>query len=136
MGNDLRQWIALVEAGGYDLPRQLRPWLTGRCFDFALALSERIPTAEFIVVGSEKYPDHVALRQNGKYYDARGEMDENAFLTTTRENNPYAAADINPISRDAVELHAGCAGMTPPYRGNRDIAEARHAVAAIFGRQR
>jgi hypothetical protein len=132
MSNELRQWITLTEAG-YNLPRHVYPWLTGRCFDFALALFERMPTAEFIGIGNKKYPDHVALRQNGKYYDARGEMDEMTFLSATREDDPYEADAIAPISRDTVELHAGVASMKPPYRGNRDIAEARRAVAMIFG---
>jgi hypothetical protein len=87
-------------------------------------------------VGSEASPDHVALRQNGKYYDARGEMDEATFLTSMRGDRPYDAEEIAVIPRDAVELHAGCAGMQPPYRGNRDIAEARRAVVAIFGKRR
>ena len=124
----------LTEAGGYDLPRQLRPWLTGRCFDFALALSERMPNAEFIAIGSAKYPDHVALRWNGRYYDARGEMDEPTFLTLHRQGHEYDAEDIVPISRDEVELHAGVAGFPPPYKGNRDIAEARRAVREVFGK--
>lgn len=120
----------ISEAG---LPPHLRPWLTGRCFDFALALAQRMPDAEFVAIGAEKYPDHVALRRNGKYYDARGEMDQTQFLRSYRSGEEFTPEDIIPISRDVVELNAGCAGMTPPYRGNRDIAEARRAVREIFG---
>ncbi len=136
MSSELRKWIALVESGGYNLPRDMRAWVTGRCFDFAVAFSERMPKAEFVGVGTKRHLDHVALRQDGKYYDARGEMDENEFLTLTRADNPFAVEDIIPISRDTVELHCGCAGMTPPYRGNQDIAEARRAVSAIYGKRR
>ena len=131
----LKRKMTLGEAGGYDLPRHLRPWLTGRCFDFALALSERMPDAEFVTTGTEKYPDHVALRRNGKYYDARGEMDEQTFLRSHRPPG-QEYEEIVPISRDTVELHAGVAGMMPPYKGNRDIAEARRAVREIFGRSK
>lgn len=109
------------------LPRHLRPWLTGRCYDFALALSERLPDAEFVGVGgSEKHPAHVGLHADGRYYDARGETDEEGFRA-------HHVGPITVVPRDIVELNAGVAGMTPPYRGNRDIAEARRAVRSIYG---
>ena len=110
-----------------DLPRHLRPWLTGRCYDFALALSERMPDAEFVGIGRGKFPEHVGLRLGDRYYDARGEMDAAAFL------GPHQGQQIVPVSRDVVELHAGVAGFPPPYRGNRDIAAARRAVQDIYG---
>ena len=125
--------MQLVEQGG-GLPSAIRPWLTGRCYDFALALSLRMPDAEFICVGDERFPDHVALRKDGKYYDVRGEMDQREFVTAMRGDDPYRTEDIRVIPRETVERNAGCAGMAPPYHGNRDMDEARRAVTRIFGK--
>jgi hypothetical protein len=117
------------------LPQLIRPWLTGRCFDFALALAEKLPGAEFVVIGTAACPDHVALRLGDTYYDARGAMDEAAFLTSYRSDCPFRLEEVGPIARDVVELNAGCGGVEPPYVENRDIAQARRAVAKIFGRK-
>lgn len=54
------------------MPLTIRKWLTGRCFEFALALLERFPDAELVSVGPEKWPDHVGVSLDGIYYDARG----------------------------------------------------------------
>lgn len=94
-----------------------------------------MPDAEFVAIGSAKFPEHVALRWHDRYYDARGEMDEAQFFRSHRlPGQEYDAEDVVPVSREVVELHAGVAGFQKPYKGNRDIAEARRAVRAIFGR--
>jgi len=130
--SDLRRWMnavlpltTLCEAA--NLPRHLRPWLTGQCFDFALALAERMPDAEFVALGSAKHPEHVGLRRNDRYYDARGEMDEPTFIA-------HHQGKVIVVPRDVVELNAGVAGYAPPYKGNRDIAQARRAVREIYGK--
>lgn len=103
-----------------------RPYLTGKCFDFALALSEMVPDAVFVAVGDPAYPDHVGIRlPDGRYADVRGVLDE----TTFRAHHEGA---IEIVDRDAIALHCGLAGMEPPFRGNRDIAMARDAVRMTF----
>lgn len=113
-----------------------RPWLMGKCFDFALALHERMPDADFVVIGSPQMPEHVALRRGDVYYDARGAIpDMRSFLAHHIGNWGGDPAElIMPINRADVELHAGVAGFPPPYQGNRDIAAARRAVDAVYGK--
>jgi hypothetical protein len=116
-----------------------RPWLAGKCFDFALALHERMPDAEFVVIrswiGKQLVANHVALRRGDVYYDARGAIpDARSFLAYHTDVWDGASAElIEPISREDVERHAGVAGVPPPYKGNRYIAAARQAVAAVYG---
>jgi hypothetical protein len=123
------------EVAPREIPTKVRKWLTGRCYDFALALSERFPNSTFVAWGGIGHPEHVGIvTPDGFYYDARGKMTISEFCNRYRENNPLnPEKDIHPIDRKAVELHAGVAGIAPPYRGNPDIAEARRAVNSIFG---
>jgi hypothetical protein len=116
-----------------EIPRLIAPWIKGKCYDFALAVSEKLPKSEFVAVGDPKNPEHVAVLYDGVYYDARGRLTLDEFLTKYRSSTPYNQADVCSTSRDVVELHAGCAGSTPPYKGNRDIAAARSAVKIILG---
>jgi hypothetical protein len=100
----------------------MRPYLTGKCFDFALALAELIEHPVFVAVGSPKFPDHVALRIGDRYADVRGILEEPEFLAH------HVGKPITEIDREAVELHCGAAGMLPPYDDLEDIAEVRDAV--------
>lgn len=60
-------------------------------------------------------------------------MTQAEFCTRYRADGHYRPEDIHSISREVGELHAGVAGSLAPYRGNKDLAEARGAVREIFG---
>ncbi len=49
------------------MPPEIRKWLTGRCYDFALALLERFPEGELVAFGSERWSDHVGVFSGGLY---------------------------------------------------------------------
>lgn len=93
------------------------PFLNGRCFDFALALHELIPDAEFIAVGNPKYPDHVALRKRGVYLDVRGAIPSFASMVAGMSGGLEMRedVDVHVIEQDRAALFCGYAGMTPPY---------------------
>jgi hypothetical protein len=123
-------FLAELFESGYLPDGRRNPWMWGKCYDFALALSEKIPDAEFVAIGmSPMGAEHVGLRKSNKYYDCRGELTAEQFADGKTDD----INDIEIVSREDVELHAGVAGMKPPYKGNKDIAMARKAVKAIFG---
>src|SRR3546814_8648104 len=78
------------------------------------------------LIGDTNFPDHVALRSGEHFVDIRGILDEASFLAH------HTGMSIVPISRQDVEFHCGLSGMSPPYRGVRQIAEARKAVRRTF----
>jgi len=109
----------------------MMPYLTGRCFDWALALADLIENPVFVAVGNPDRPDHVGLLVDGMYADVRGLLDKKDFLTLNPNGIPPANwqdCDVEVIDRSVVELHAGVAGIEPPYEGCEDIDEARDAV--------
>lgn len=112
--------------------RWMMPFLQGRCYDYALALAEKVTNPVFVAIGSEALPDHVGLRLGELYVDVRGVLDMKHFLHMrpgpAPELQPGAEDAIVVVDRSVVELHCGLAGMAPPYRGSRDMAEARRAV--------
>jgi len=115
------------------MPPEIRKWLTGRCSDFALALLERFPDGELVAFGSEKWPDHVGVFFGGLYYDARGEMTLEEFCTRFRGAHRWQPEEIRPISVKLAEYQAGVGGLPAPYRGVKEIEEARRSVRKIFG---
>jgi hypothetical protein len=104
-------------------------YVRGQCYDFALAMLERFPEGELVALGKSKFgADHVGLRIQDKYLDARGAQSAEDFVKPFN----YQVEDIEPIARDDVEFYCGLAGVPPPYRGNQDIAAARQAAAKVF----
>jgi len=111
--------------------RWMMPYLTGRCFDWALALADLVENPVFVAVGIPDRPDHVGLLVDGMYADVRGLLGKRDFLTLNAEGTPpenWEDIEITVIDRSVVELHAGVAGIEPPYEGCEDIEEARDAV--------
>ena len=113
----------------------MMPFLQGKCFDFALALAVELQKQGqepvFYAVGNTRFPHHVGLlvgEADGTrwFADVRGLLNETDFLAH------HAGEPLTPVERDSLELHAGLAGVAPPYKGNRDIAAARRAVAQAF----
>ncbi len=104
----------------------MRPWLTGKCFDFALALAEQVPTPYFIGIGEAEFPDHVGLQlEAGAYADVRGVQDRSAFLA-------HHAGPLVALTREVVALHCGVSNLLPPYHESADIAQARLAVQRAY----
>ena len=111
------------------LPPEWLPFLTGRCFDFALALHERMPRAEFVALGNPRFPDHVALRVEDRFFDVRGGLGFSEFVQGMQGGDRLTLADVHVIERDAVAFHCVYSGMEPPYpRLPRALAKARHAT--------
>jgi len=111
--------------------RWMIPYLTGRCFDWALALADLIENPTFVAVGDPQRPDHVGLLVDGMYADVRGLLDKKGFLTLNPSGIPpenWHDIDIEVVDRSVVEFHAGVAGIEPPYDGCEDIDEARESV--------
>lgn len=128
---------AALEAAGWLTrpPRAFTPYLNGRCFDFALALHAYVPEAEFVVLGSRGFPDHVGLRlPDGRLLDVRGiTPDPAAFASGIRPPAPgQSVPEPVPVDREEVALHCGLAGVPPPYRGCPDIESARRDARARF----
>ena len=116
----------------HEIAPSLLRYVKGECYDFALAALERFPQGELVCVGpAGKDAEHVGVKVGDSYLDARGHNDAESFAAPFG----YNASDIAPIGRAEVELCCGLAGVPPPYRGNRDIANARKAVAQVFGRK-
>lgn len=106
-----------------------KAYLTGRCFDFALALAELVDEPHFVAIGSAEYPEHVALRVGPELYaDVRGVLGRKEFLD---HFDDFEGAIVE-IERGDVEFHCGLAGYPPPYDGNEDVAAARDAVKRVF----
>lgn len=106
-----------------------RAYLTGRCFDFALALAELVDEPDFVAIGSAKYPEHVALRVGDDLYaDVRGILGRKEFLAHFNDSDDA----IVEIERSDIEFHCGLAGYPPPYEGNEDVEAARGAVQRVF----
>jgi hypothetical protein len=103
----------------------MREYLTGRCYDFALALAEKVPEPVFVAIGNPRYPDHVGLRIGDRYADVRGLLSEGDFVA-------HHTGPVTVVGREDVALHCGLGGFKPPYRGNKDIAWARVAVKRAF----
>lgn len=112
--------------------RWMHPYLTGRSFVFALALSEDLDAPSFVAIGDPADPDHVGIQVSSTpelYADVRGVLDRDAFVRDIRPSDPLV---ISEIPRATVELHAGASGLKPPYRGHPEIRLARSATRATF----
>lgn len=97
------------------VPREWLPFLTGRCFDFALALHERMPQFEFVALGDPKFPDHIALRLADRFFDVRGELAFSELVRGLRDGDRLTLADVHVVERDDVTFHCGLSGVEVPY---------------------
>lgn len=90
----------------------------------------RFPQGELVALGPSKFgAEHVGVRLGDEYLDARGRLTADEFVAPFG----YETSAIEPIALDDVEFYCGLAGVSPPYRGNGDIAAAKKAVAVVFG---
>jgi 8-oxo-dGTP pyrophosphatase MutT (NUDIX family) len=102
-----------------------RPWLTGKCHEFALALSTQMPDAQFVAIGNAML-DHVGLRSGNTYYDVRGAMTKQQFaeLFGSNENS------VHDVTREQVMKDA-----YPSYIGHEDelagLPEMKQALKAV-----
>ncbi|MFC4236367.1 hypothetical protein ACFOY8_14275 [Thalassospira xianhensis] len=100
-----------------------RRWLTGGCFDMALAMAEHFPDASFVAIGSSDFPTHVGLKGDFGFFDIRGALETESDFCSGFDSDV-----IYVVDRAVVELHAGCAGLKPPYRGVVEINDARETI--------
>lgn len=106
----------------------MMPYLSGRCYDFALALGLDFVDPEFVALGGNTAQDqavHVGIRYGDMYLDVRGVLSETDFFA--HHGGPAIAVD-----RSVIEFWCGLGGVEPPYEGSDDIAEARTAVKRAF----
>lgn len=102
-----------------------RPFLSGGCYEFALALAEEFPDSQFVGIGSPDFPEHVGIRIGDYFVDVRGVLNEEDFRA-------HLKGDINILTQDQVALHCGLAGVEPPYIGNDDVNVARAGLENII----
>jgi len=117
-----------TKTAGYPLGRQ---WLGGDCDLFALALSERMPDAEFVGVfqPGTGLNHHIALRRGNRYFDARGGLFEEEFL------RGLAGSEVRPIGRDDVVGYYNRAwvGHEDELRRTPEMKAALGAVQRVYG---
>lgn len=105
---------------GFAAGRGTQQYMRGQCFDFALALLEKLPDAELVGIGGM---EHVALRRGDFYYDVRGALTEADFRRGVRGGE----GPIDPVTREDVAFQAGLAGQNPPYK-SPEMTAARKVV--------
>lgn len=93
------------------LPQAWRPFLTGRCFDFALALHKLLPDSRLVAFGSSRWPDHVAVQighgKQAQLIDVRGPLPIEKMLAGMNGADRALQAGPIPVSVDEVALHVG-----------------------------
>lgn len=106
-------------------PQWMAPFLCGCCAPFALALSALMPEAEFVAIGHPVHARHFGLRQNGRYMDVRGAMDEDTFCR--HFGLPPRACTRADVERAAGQSHR----PGGPYLGV-GMTRAREAARRAF----
>ena len=108
----------------------MQPYLRGKCYDFALALSLQVKRPQFVAVAKSAERssigyEHVGLRlAPGVYADVRGVLGEEEFLGHHRERG----CSVFEVDRSEIELHAGVSGMGMPYSRSEDVRRAVFVV--------
>jgi RNA:NAD 2'-phosphotransferase (TPT1/KptA family)/8-oxo-dGTP pyrophosphatase MutT (NUDIX family) len=113
------------------IPVWQRYWLTGHCDEFALALHDRMPDAEFVAIGGGMF-EHVGLRKGDGYYDVRGKLTLDNFVALFG----YNAGQVHPVSREEVMRSGGYAswvGHEDEFRDTSEMKKAHKAVRRVFG---
>lgn len=86
-----------------------RPYLRGRCFDFALALHKLLPGSRLVAFGSVRFPGHVAVQvgESNQLIDIRGPLPIEEMLRGMA--GEASALDQGPLAAtvDEVALHMG-----------------------------
>lgn len=137
---DIKLVDTLTEDGGLRMASKtagfeawMRPWLTGKCWEFAIALSHRMPGAEYVGLA---YADsgvihHVGLRKGGRYYDVRGETDEGGFNYGSDQGD-----EVVPLTWEEVMAggeFGSWIGHEDEFNGTPEMVEAEKAVSRAFG---
>lgn len=92
------------------VPRDWHPYLTGKCFDFALALHQMLPGSTLVACGSADWPDHVAVQLGEHYIDIRGPMPFNNLVNGIANEQDVLNRGPITVTIDQVALHCGLAG--------------------------
>lgn len=126
--------------------RWMIPYLTGKCFDYALALADEVADPVFVAVGPLERPDHVGLKVGDRYVDVRGVLSAEDFVNLSRDDRPRPCLTpeeidglITVVDRSVLELHAGLSGTDAdgepiPYEDSEDFCQAAEDVQDALSR--
>lgn len=86
-----------------------RPYLRGRCFDFALALHKLLPGSRLVAFGSVRFPGHVAVQvgESNQLIDIRGPLPIEEMLRGMAGEASALDQGPLPATIDDVALHMG-----------------------------
>lgn len=129
MGDDtIFEDLAHREGLEKDLDSSAR-WLNRECWDFALALEERISGELVGLREAVGQAVHVGLRiPSGAYLDARGLLDEAKFKAGFG-----VGLRLGVVEQAVLLKHAGLSGQEPPWTSD-EIDDARIAVDILLER--
>jgi hypothetical protein len=89
--------------------RKIRRWMTGECFDMAIAIQEKFPRLIFVGLHSESFPDHVGvLLPDNRIADARG------IMTPTDFAHKQLGGDPEQIFKVDIEVVKTMCGLWHP----------------------
>jgi 8-oxo-dGTP pyrophosphatase MutT (NUDIX family)/GNAT superfamily N-acetyltransferase len=131
----LSSWKARkVQTAAFD-PSWMKPWMTGDCWLFALALSHHMPNAKFVGLATEHgVVHHVGLYDGGKYYDVRGAMtgDEFNYAQEGDSEKPMheVPMDYEQVMRDGE--YGSWLGHEDEFNMLPDMKRADKAVRRVF----
>ena len=116
-------------------PAWMKPWVTGKCWEFAIALSHQIPNARFVGLEQSGVVHHVGLFKDGAYYDVRGKMDEDTFNYGADADDPYKIVpmDYDQVMRDGE--FGSWIGHEDEFAQTSEMKEAMKAVRKVFGKK-
>jgi hypothetical protein len=111
----------------------MKPWMTGDCWLFALALAHHMPNASFVGLSTEQgVVHHVGLLEGGKYYDVRGAMPEDEFNYAADAEKPMhlVPMDYEQVMRDGE--YGSWLGHEDEFNALPDMKKAEKAVRRVF----
>src|SRR5271170_6477459 len=112
----------------------MKPWLTGGCWQFAIALSHRMPDASFVGLAYESgVIHHVGLEKGDTYYDVRGAMDEAEFNYGTDQGDTIVPMTYEQVLTEGE--FGSWIGHEDEFNNTEEMKDATKAVNKAFGKQ-
>jgi hypothetical protein len=110
----MSQTPSLSQTSPSPVPAAWRPYLRGKCFDFALALHKLVPGSQLVAFGCASFPDHVAVQvgERGQLVDIRGPLPIEEMLAGMSGAKSAIETGAIRVSVDQVALHCGLAGQS------------------------
>src|SRR5271170_781053 len=111
----------------------MKPWLTGGCWQFAIALSHRMPDTSFVGLAYESgVVHHVGLVKGDTYYDVRGAMDEDEFNYGTDQGDTVVHMTYEEVLTEGE--FGSWIGHEDEFNNTSEMKEATKAVNKAFGK--